>query len=245
MYIDAHNHLDFYKENIDKAIDEINENKILTLANSMDVKSYLKNKKFKEKSKYIKLCFGIHPSRAHMYKDDLKFLVPYIEESKIIGEIGLDFFWVEDKSTYKNQRRVFNFLLDEAIKRGKFVNLHTKGAELEIYNALFKRKYNKAIVHWYSGDINLLDKFIKLGCYFTISVDIGYSKKTEDVLNKIPLNRLLIETDGPTAMEWVNGKYAYPSEIINVAREVAKFKEIDFNTLLKILEENYNDIINN
>ena len=52
-YIDGHNHLDFYKEDIDKAIEDINENKILTLANSMDINSYHLNKKYSEKSEFI------------------------------------------------------------------------------------------------------------------------------------------------------------------------------------------------
>ncbi|MDZ7543918.1 TatD family deoxyribonuclease, partial [Clostridium perfringens] len=128
-------------------------------------------------------------------------------KSEIIGEIGLDIFWVEDKSTYEAKRKIFNFILKESIKRNKFVSIHTKGAEEEIYNALKRNNYNKAIIHWYSGEISTLEKYIELGCYFTISVDIGYSEKTNEVLDKIPLNRLLIETDGPTALEWVNGEY--------------------------------------
>ena len=44
MYIDCHTHLDFFENNIDKAIKEINENKILVLSNSMNIESYNKNK---------------------------------------------------------------------------------------------------------------------------------------------------------------------------------------------------------
>ena len=53
MYIDCHTHLDFFEENIDKAIKDINKNKILTLANSMDIESYIKNKEYRNKSKFI------------------------------------------------------------------------------------------------------------------------------------------------------------------------------------------------
>lgn len=64
MYIDSHTHLDFFEDNIEIAIKEINKNRILTLANSMDVESYIKNKEYSKKSKYIKPCFGIHPWKA-------------------------------------------------------------------------------------------------------------------------------------------------------------------------------------
>lgn len=244
MYIDAHTHLDFFEKYIEKAIEYINKNEILTLANSMDIESYMKNKEYSKQSEFIKPCFGIHPWKAAEYKGNLENLIPYINESEIIGEIGLDYVWVEDTSTYEAQRRIFNFILNESIKGNKFVSIHTKGAEEEIYSILKKNNYNKAIIHWYSGEISTLEKYIELGCYFTISVDIGYSDKTNEILDKIPLDKLLIETDGPTALEWVNGEYGYPSAIIDVAKKVSDYKKIELNELLKSIEKNYSKIIN-
>ena len=238
MYIDAHTHLDFFENKIDEAIDEINNYKILTIASSMDIESYLKNKEYSQRSQYIKATFGVHPWKAAEYKGALGDLIPYIQESELIGEIGLDFFWVEDNSTYEAQRRVFNFILEESIKRNKVVSIHTKAAEEEIYNVLKKYDYNKVIIHWYSGDIKTLDKFIELGCYFTISVDLGYSKLSEEILARIPIDKLLVETDGPTALEWVNGDYGYPKVIIDVINNVSKRKEISAHRLLRILDEN-------
>ena len=138
MYIDAHTHLDFFEKYIEKAIEYINKNEILTLANSMDIESYMKNKEYSKQSEFIKPCFGIHPWKAAEYKGNLENLIPYINESEIIGEIGLDYVWVEDTSTYEAQRRIFNFILNESIKRNKFVSIHTKGAEEEIYSILKK-----------------------------------------------------------------------------------------------------------
>ncbi|MGL5328123.1 MAG: TatD family hydrolase [Peptostreptococcaceae bacterium] len=244
MYIDAHSHLDFFNENIEKAIDDINKNKILTLAMSMDVESYLKNIEYSKKSKYIKPCFGIHPWKAHEFNEDLNSLIPYIKQSEIIGEIGLDYVWVEDVSTYKKQRKIFNYILKESIKLNKVVNLHTKGAEIEIYNILKYYNYNKVIIHWYSGDLETLDKYIKLGCYFTIGVDIGYSPIVNEILNKIPVDKILVETDGPTALEWVNGDYGYPNTIKEVLRKVSEYKKLEINTLNKFINDNYNNLLN-
>lgn len=244
MYIDAHTHLDYFKENIDKAIEDINKNKIITLANSMDIDSYLLNKEYGKRSEYIIPCFGIHPWSAGSFSGELEDLIPYIEESKFIGEIGLDYVWVEDKNTFPKQREIFKFILEESIKRDKIVSLHTKGAEEEIYNILSDNNYNKVIIHWYSGDLDILDKFIKLGCYFTISVDIGYSNLTEKILMKIPIDKLLVETDGPTALEWVSGEYGYPSEIKNVVKKIAHIKKISEEELINIIYDNFNRILN-
>ena len=243
MYIDSHTHLDFFQDNIEDAIKEINDNKILTFANSMDIESYLKNKEYSKESKYIKPSFGIHPWKAAEYKGRLEELIPYIDESEVIGEIGLDCLWVEDKSTFERQREIYNFILKESIKRNKVVSLHTKDAEEEIYEYLKRYNYNKAIIHWYSGDIDTLDKFIELGCYFTISVDIGYSERTKDVLDRVPIDKLLLETDGPTALEWVNGDYGYPSEIIKVYKKVAEIKGYKIEDLINIVEKNYHNLL--
>lgn len=248
MYIDAHTHLDFFNNKIGHAINEINNLKILTIASSMDIESYLKNKEYAQSSQYIKATFGIHPWKAAEYKGDLEDLIPYIEESELIGEIGLDFVWVEDKGTYEAQRKIFNFVLAESVKRNKVISIHTKGAEEEIYYILNSYSYSKVIIHWYSGDIKTLDKFIKLGCYFTISVDIGYSKLTEEILDRIPIDRLLVETDGPTALEWVNGEYGHPRVILDVVKSISERKAISTDRLIKIIEENffrlYNSFLN-
>lgn len=243
MYIDSHTHLDFYEENIERAIEEINKYRIITLANSMDIESYYKNKQYAKKSKYIMPCFGIHPWKANEYNGRLEELISYIDESKVIGEIGLDYVWVEDKNAYPKQREIFYFILEESIKRNKCINIHTKGAEEEIYNILNKYNYNKVIIHWYSGDIETLRKLINLGCYFTISVDIGYSELTNKILDLIPIDKLLIETDGPTALEWVNGKYAYPSYIKEVVRKISDYKVIDEEVLIKIIQDNFIKLI--
>ena len=239
MYIDAHTHLDFFDENIDEAINEINNFKVLTISNGMDIDSYLENKEYSQRSEYIKATFGIHPWKAVEYKGELEDLIPYIEESELIGEIGLDFFWVEDKDTYEAQRRIFNFILKESIKRNKVISIHTKGAEEEIYNTLKSYNYSKVIIHWYSGDIKTLDKFIELGYYFTISVDLGYSKLSEEILTRIPIDRLFVETDGPTALQWVNGDYGYPRVIKEVVKNVSERKAISAERLLKIIEESF------
>ena len=245
MYIDIHNHLDFYKENINEAIKDINENKILTIASSIDIESYTKNKEYSKKSQYIIPTFGVHPSCVANIKCDLCELIPYIKESKLIGEIGLDFLWVEDRKLDSLQREIYYFLLKESAKLNKYIVIHTKNAEEEIYNSLKNIKYNKAIIHWYSGPLNILEKLIDLGCYFSISVDVGYSKLTEEIVKKIPIDKLLVETDGPTALEWVNGEYGYPSEIKRVVKDIAFFKKLKEEDIINVIYKNYSNIIKN
>ena len=110
------------------------------------------------------------------------------------------------------------------------------------------RKYdigNNAIIHWYSGNISCLKKLIDIGCYFTVSVDIPYSKLTQEIVKYIPIDKILAETDGPTALEWVNGQYAMPSYIKNVYYDISRVKKIDENELKAQIKNNFVKLVKN
>ena len=246
MYIDFHNHIDFYKdEEIDSVINCINLNNIKIIACSMDEESYLKNIEISKKSDYIVPIFGIHPWRVKNNIDVDKFEY-YIKNTPLIGEIGLDFHWIEDKDTYPHQIKVFEFFLQSAKKYDKYINIHTKGCEELILNLL--KKYDissQSIIHWYSGDKDTLKKLIDAKCYFTGSVDLGYIKHSKDIIKEIPANKLLAETDGPTALQWVNGTYGMPDEIKNVYKNICEIKNLDIEEYKYNAQIIMTNIINN
>ncbi|MGL5754842.1 MAG: TatD family hydrolase [Paraclostridium sp.] len=229
MYIDFHNHLDFYDlNNMDQIIKEIEKNKIKTIACSMDSESYKENCKISEKSNYIIPTFGIHPSNVGKKLDILDEIDVYIRNSAMIGEIGLDFCWVEDTDSYVNQIIVFEEFLKLAKKYNKYINIHTKGAEEKVLELIKKYDVSEhSIIHWYSGDINILKKLINLNCYFTASIDLEYSQLSRAVATLVPVEKLLGETDGPTALQWITGEYGMPKQIINVYKNICKIKKID------------------
>src|SRR5215470_1937657 len=135
MLIDAHAHLDKYGDLLDDALRQIEQEQIFTIATAMDLSSYLPILRIAEMSDLVLPTFGIHPRRAPEYADHLSELNPIIEQSRAIGEIGLDFHWVEDSSQYPAQIKVLEYFLAAAREQKKFVNLHTKGAEQEILKA--------------------------------------------------------------------------------------------------------------
>lgn len=244
MIIDAHTHIDQYKEkDLEQAIEEINQNKILTIANSTDVQSYLKNKEIALKSPYVVPTFGIHPWKAKGRNKDLERLIPYIEETPIIGEIGLDFFWVEDKTSFEDQLNVFEFFLSKAAKLDKVVNIHTKGAEDEVLKLLDKYSLNRVIIHWYSGPRDTLLKLINKGYYFTISTELFYSDIIKEIANTIPQDKILVETDGPEAEEWLSGNIGMPMLIKKVVEELAKIKGTDISCFEEQIEYNFKKLI--
>jgi TatD DNase family protein len=240
MLIDAHNHLDSYGDNLEIALNMIKQNHIVTLGCAMDEKSYLFTKKLSVDNPYIIPCFGIHPWTAHENYKNLDRFDEYIQESAVVGEIGLDYYWVLEKEKYNSMRAVFKCFLEKAQKYNKITNMHTKGAESEILESIKKYNLKTPIIHWYSGTIDIFKKLLDYGCYFTISVDVGYSKLTEEIVKSLPLNRILTETDGPASLEWVNGKYGYPLEVENIVGKISDIKRIPYEEVKNNISNNFN-----
>lgn len=245
MYIDFHSHIDFYKEDeLQMVYDNINKNNIKVISCSMDEESYKNNLKFSKICNNIIPTFGIHPWKVKSTLPNLDIYDDYIKNSKIVGEVGLDFHWVEDKSTFQPQIEVFKHFVKKAKTYNKFLNIHTKGAEELVYDILDKENMlEKSIIHWYSGDFHTLQKFMDANAYFTLSVDINTSEKSKEIAKLVSLDHILAETDGPTALEWVNGVYAMPSEIINVYQGICNAKNICLDELNYNINKTYNNII--
>ena len=169
--------------------------------------------------------------------------MPYIKEAKVIGEIGLDFYWVEDKKSYPRQMEIFEYFLAKAGKNNKPLSLHTKGAESEILGLIKKYGLKPPMIHWYSGPMDIFKKLLDYGCYFTIGADAGYSGLTEEIVKNLPPDKILTETDGPTALEWVNGDYGYPDLVKSIVKKISRIKNIAPGELTEIIYDNLNKAI--
>ena len=100
MFIDAHSHVDRYdlvdEQALGSALAEITQHRILTISNSMDLPSYKRNLEISEMCSLVLPTFGVHPWNAPEYANRLDDLSKAIEQSPMIGEIGLD------RSSYRN-----------------------------------------------------------------------------------------------------------------------------------------------
>jgi TatD DNase family protein len=247
MLIDAHVHLDKYGDLLDDALREIDEQRIFTVATAMDVPSYLELQKIGDRSDLVLPTFGIHPRRAAEYASQLRDLGRYIEVSPAIGEIGLDFHWIKDTSTYPAQRKVLEYFIAAAHDQKKFVNLHTKAGEKEILDLLEKYGVKRAIIHWYSGPMDILRAMIQYGCYFTIGVEVFYSDYIKEIARTIPDHLLLTETDNPGALRWLkkNDEIGMPTAIKNVVEALAELRHSMPEQIVELVHENFAMLVAN
>jgi TatD DNase family protein len=247
MLIDAHVHLDKYGDLLDQALNEIEENRIFTVATAMDIPSFLELQRIGERSELVLPTFGIHPRRAAEYADRLQEIGRCIESSPAIGEIGLDFHWVKDTNTYPAQRKVLEYFIAAAREQNKFVNLHTKGGEKEILDLLEKYDVRRAIIHWYSGPMDILQAMIEFGCYFTIGVEVLFSDYIKEIAKSVPDHLMLTETDNPGALRWLktNDEVGMPTAIKKVVDALAELRRSTAEQIESLVQTNFTRLIAN
>ena len=239
MLIDAHAHLDKYGAELDSALEDIDRHQVFTIAVAMDVPSYRRSLEIGEQCNLVLPTFGIHPRRATEYVDRLSDLIPFIEQSPAIGEIGLDFHWVKESSQYPAQLKVLEYFLAAAREQNKMVNLHTKGAEKQILDLLERYDIQRAIVHWYSGPMDILRALVQFGAYFTVGVEVSYSDTIQAIAREIPDHLLLTETDNPGGLKWLKGVVGMPTETQNVIDVIARLRNSSSEWVAQTIHANF------
>ena len=180
---------------------------------------------------------ALHPWYAarHSVED----MLPYIEKSPILGEIGLDSVWTDVPMVH--QYKAFREQLEIAARLNKPIVLHTKGMEEEI--ARMVRSFpHPVVVHWYSGPMDALEDFLAQGCHFTIGPDIAVNPSVQAVAKLAPDDRILFETDGMDAVRWALGDIPsvdLPRVLYSSMCAAAKLRNQDSQTLLEYANGNF------
>jgi len=245
MLIDAHAHLDKYEGDLNEALQQIRTHYVFTIAVAMDVPSYKRSLEIGDECDLVLPTFGIHPRRAPEYVDRLSELSTLIEQSPAIGEVGLDFHWVKDSSQYPAQLKVLEYFLAAAREQNKMVNLHTKGAERKILDLLEHYQIQRAIVHWYSGPMDILRALVQFGAYFTVGVEVSYSETIRAIAREIPDHRLLTETDNPGGLKWLKGALGMPKDIEGVVDAIADVRKSSSEMVARMVHANFLQLIEN
>ena len=138
---------------------------------------------------------------------------------------------------------MFEFFLEAAKEQNKIVNLHTRGAEKEVLVLLKKYEIQRAIIHWYSGPLDILDKLVDTGAYFTIGVEVLDSEHITTIAQVLPAERLLTETDNPGGQMWLRGILGMPSLIKEVIQILAEVKNTTEQVIIQTIETNFARLI--
>jgi TatD DNase family protein len=156
----------------------------------------------------------------------------------MLGEIGLDYYFIEDASEYPAQKKVFEFFLAAAREQRKIINLHTKGAEEAALELLDRYDISRAIVHWYSGPLDVFRELVARRAYFTVGVEVLYSEHIQTIAREIPSEQLLTETDNPGGPQGFIGGPGMPLLIKDIIKGIAEARETTMEAIIQTVQAN-------
>jgi TatD DNase family protein len=238
--IDAHCHLDLY-QNPEEVAREIEKKQITTIAVTNLPSHFIFSAPYVRPYKNIHLALGMHPLLSESYSDfELQQFKKSAKQTLFIGEIGLDFS-EQGKATARQQLIAFSEILQSINDRPRFISIHSRGAEEVISDLILQYQIKKAVFHWYSGRISVLDKIIEAGHYLSINPMMISSKKGQKIIDRLPRNFALTETDGPYVR--IGKRIAKPDDVIGVLVYLAKVWEISVNEAEYQVFENFQRII--
>lgn len=232
MYVDAHCHL--YEFDLE-LIKEFQKSTII-VAVSDDIKSSYETLNLARVFNNVTPCVGVHPWEiGGSKKTDIYEIEKIISQTEVscLGEIGLDKKFTP--KTYNKQLKFFNEFLRLAREYGLSLNLHTAGASKEVFNLIDKYDIEKANFHWYTGPMDLLEKIMERNYTISINPAILIQKRHKSIAEKIHLNNLLTESDGPYRYRGLN---LSPSLIPRLVSTLSKIKNIPLETILQAIIDN-------
>ena len=245
MWIDSHCHLndEAYLEDLNNVLDNMlihDVRKAMLISLNLDDLNKARN--INKEGIIFKRSIGVFPTDTYEFnKNQIEEIYQEFKKDDIdaIGEIGLDYHW--DKDHKDIQKELFIEQLKIAKELNKPVIIHSRDAAEDTFNIL-KNSGNKGVMHCYSGSKELAKEYIKIGFYISIAGPVTFKNAREplEVIEVVPLDKLLIETDSPYLSPTPNrGKRNEPSNVRYTGEFIANHLGIDVEEFKKIMENNY------
>ena len=250
--IDTHAHLD-HLEGLPEALKAAAEAGVEGIvAVGVDLAANKKNLEIKRntRSPKIYVAFGLHPEKSNLAEMDEceKFIRENIREAVAIGEIGLDYWypWVKkDPAKKEEQKKVFRRQLDLAKEFNLPAVIHSRGAWRDCLDMTKEAGVKKAVFHWYSGPVDVLQDIIYHGYFVSTTPSVAYSPQSREAIAHAPIQKTLIETDCPVYFrEGEGGFQAQPKDVVRTLNAYAELKKIKPEDALKTLNRNAKEFFN-
>lgn len=240
MIIDTHCHIDLY-HSPRKILQECVKTDMTVLAMTNLPSHFEMGYPHFQTLKKIRLALGMHPLMAHSHIIEFDLFLKNYSKTSYIGEVGLDFS-KEGMSTKSIQIETFSKVLKVVSGQNKILSIHSRKAEKEVLELLINNNIKSAIFHWYSGGLNLIDKIVQEGYYFSINPAMTKSMSGRKIISKIPKQFVLTETDGPFIDE--NNLPIKPGQVQTVVSFLSNEWKSSKEEVKQIIWSNFQNIVN-
>lgn len=223
--VDFHCHLDLYPDHA-AAVVQAEAASIYTLTVTTTPKAWPRNSELTRDKRFVRPALGIHPQLVAERAHELSLWERYLPEARYIGEVGLD----AGPRFYKSldvQKQVFRRVLERCAEAGgKILTVHSvrsTTAVLDMVEAYLPPERGTVVLHWFTGSRSEARRAVKLGCYFSINMDMTRSERGQSLIADLPLDRILTETDGPFTL--IESRPSQPSDVIATVDAIAKVRK--------------------
>ncbi len=255
MLVDSHCHLNFEQlssvlPDILRRADLADVGHMLTIGTKL--REFPSVLKIAQDHKNITCSVGIHPHEAETEGADVtvETLLEWAKDPNVvaIGETGLDYFY--EHSPRDVQKRSFRVHIEAARKSGLPLIVHTRDADedtIEILQEEYAKGPFTGVIHCFSSGWEVAEKSMEIGFYISISGIVTFKAAAElrEHVEKIPLDKLLVETDSPYLAPIPNrGKTNEPSFVRHTAEKVAELKNVSLEELATATTENFFTLFN-
>ena len=207
--VDAHCHYDLFP-NPQRILREAEREEIHSIAVTNTPSVFGVMARLAWPYEYIRPAIGLHPELAVERASELPIFERKVYETECVGEVGLDYRVIVKPAERMKQRRVFEKILEGCGKAGgRIVSVHSRRAEADVVAAIRDCNPGPVIFHWYSGSLKTLSAAIALGAYFSVNPAMLRSQRGRRLIEEVPADRLLTESDGPFVR--IDGEAARPS----------------------------------
>ncbi len=197
-----------------------------------------------DKYTFVYATVGVHPSStAELNEEVLAWLKEKAKHPKnlAIGEIGLDYYW--DTPDRPIQKQWFERQIGLARELNLPLIIHSRDAANDTYNMLKEARADElgAIIHCFGYGVEQARQYLNMDFYLGIGGVVTFTngKKLKEVVEYAPLERLVLETDSPYLSPVPHrGKRNTSLNLTYVAQEIARIKQVDYETVLQVTQEN-------
>lgn len=234
MLVDSHCHLDFpdLAENLPQLLDLMQQNGVgHAVCIGVALEDLPRIIAIAEAHSNVFASVGVHPENTGVREATVDELVRLAQHPKVIaiGETGLDYYWHKDAPEWQRER--FRVHIRAAIETGKPLVIHNRDATADTLRLLKEEGAERVggIMHCFTENWETAEAALALGFHISLSgiVTFKNAHAVKDVARRVPLDRLLVETDAPyLAPVPYRGKTNQPAYVKYVAEEIARLREV-------------------
>ena len=225
--VDYHCHLDLYGDH-EAAFSAARLSGAEIFAVTTTPHAWARNNELKRGAPNIRVGLGLHPQLIGQAHADLNSFSRLVKDARFIGEVGLDAGPAYYKS-FDNQQSTFSEVLRLcAAAAPKILSLHCVRAYKQLFELVDSHWHEGAgtlVLHWFSGSVADAKRALDRGCYFSINPAMASSATGSRVLENLPIDRLLTETDGPFTTSSPKTARS-PGDVISAVRFIAGVKNV-------------------